>query len=229
MKHWKRSSKINFCKFVLSLPFLVATCFSINPLRAENSHKTMPPFILQLSGFEGYYRLDTDSNLYLQITEKNNKLVLKELWDNREITFDQKSELSFYNDEHSFPLSFSKDAKGVITQLLAFDRDTWIKVKDYKPVEKKEIILSADKLKAFAGKYRMGGNGEERILQFTVKGNSLEVAELWTDRVFAIVPESELSFFGKDFYYPVQFSKDKSGTVTQALIFNRDTWIKVKD
>jgi uncharacterized protein YjhX (UPF0386 family) len=228
MKHGRRSTS-SFCKFILALPLLMATCFVVNPLRAENTNLKLPASIDQLSQFEGYYRLETDSNLYLQILVKNNKLVLKELWDNREITFEQKSDLSFYNDEASFPLAFSKNAKGEITEVLAFDRDNWIKVKGYKPVVKKEIMLSAEKMKAFAGKYRIGENGEERFLQFTVKGNTLEVAESWTDRVYTIVPESELSFFGKDIYYPVQFSKDKNGNVSQALIFNRDIWVKVKD
>jgi hypothetical protein len=205
------------------------TCFVINPIRAENISKSTLAPILQLKDFEGYYHSDTDSNLYLQILVKNDKLVLKQLWDNREIPFEQKSALSFYNDQESFPLTFSKDAKGEITQLLAFDRDTWIKVKNYKPVEKKEITLSPEKMNAFAGKYKMEADGQDVFLQFRVKGNSLEVTELWRNNVFTIVPESELVFFGKNKYYPVQFSKDKDGIVTQALIFNKDAWVKVKD
>ena len=159
---------------------------------------------------------------------KNNKLVLKQLWDQREIVFEQKSDLYFYNDEQSFPLTFSKDAKGEITQVLAFERDTWIRVKNYKPAEKKEIILPAKQMQAFAGKYKFTDDGREVFLQFTVTGNSLEVKELWSEKTYTIVPESPLVFFAKDGYYPVQFTKDKDGNVSQALIFNRDVWIKVK-
>ena len=136
---------------------------------------------------------------------------------------------TFYNDEHSFPLTFSKGANGEISQVLAFGRDTWIKDKNYKPVVKKEITLSAAQMQGFGGKYKMSENGNDAFLQFTVKGNSIEVKELWSDKVFTIVPESELVFFGKGAYYPVKFSKDKDGNTTQALIYNRDTWEKVKD
>jgi hypothetical protein len=160
---------------------------------------------------------------------KDNKLVLKQLWDNREITFEQKSDLYFYNDQRSFPLKFSKDVNGEITQVLAFERDTWIKDKNYKPVAKKEITLSATQMQSFAGKYKSSREGEDAFLQFTVKGNSIEVKELWSKKIYTVVPESELVFFAKEGYYPVQFSKDKDGNITQALIFNNDIWVKVKE
>jgi hypothetical protein len=217
-------------KFIFVLPFMITACFTLHQARAGVSVKTVSFSALQLTEFEGYYHADNDPNLYLQIIIKNNKLVLKQLWDDREITFDQKSALYFYNDELTFPLTFSKNANGEITQVLAFEKDVWIKNKDYKPVVKKEITLSAGQMQAFAGKYKMtGNNGDDAFLQFTVKENSIEVKELWSGKLFTIIPESELVFFGKGVYYPVQFSKDKDGHITQALIFNSDIWVKVKE
>ena len=89
---------------------------------------------------------------------------------NRKFLLNRNQTLYFYNDQRSFPLTFSKNANGEITQVLAFERDTWIKVKDYKPVVKKEIRLSAEKMQAFAGKYKMSDDGHEAFLQFTVNG-----------------------------------------------------------
>jgi hypothetical protein len=109
------------------------------------------------------------------------------------------------------------------------ERDTWIKVKGYKPVEKKAIRLSAEKMQAYAGKYRISNEGHEAFLQFTVSSDALEVKELWSGNIYNIIPESELVFFGRKSYYPVQFTKDKDGNITQALIFNKDTWVKVKN
>jgi len=142
------------------------------------------------------------------------------------IPFEQKSALYFYNEQKSFPLTFTKDANGKITQVLAFERDTWIKTMGYKPVEKKQITLSAEKMQAFAGKYKMSHDGHEAYLQFTVNGSSLEVKELWSGKIFTIVPESDLVFFGRKSYYPVKFSKGKDGNISQALIFNKDIWVK---
>jgi|GEM_PF-1164697 len=223
-----KSGRKRFSLMVM-LPLIGMFCFSFYPAHSGISTGMVRFSTGPLTGFEGYYQLDKDKNRYLQILVKDNKLVLKQLWDQREIPFMQKSDLNFYNEQLSFPLTFSKDANGEITQVLAFERDTWIKVKNYTPVVKKEITLSSEKMKAFAGKYKMTRNGEEALLQFTVNGNSLEVKELWSEQTFTIVPESELIFFAKNAYYPVQFSKDKDGNISQALIFNRDVWVKVND
>ena len=220
------NSKLRSLMVVFS--FMATFYFSAYPAHGGIVHRIASYSTAQLTEFEGYYQFDKDKDRYLQILVKDNKLVLKQLWDQREIVFEQKSALYFYNDQQSFPLTFSKDANGEITQVLAFERDTWIKVKNYKPVEKKEIPLSAEQLKAFAGKYKITDDGHEAFLQFSVEGNSLEVKELWSGKLYTIVPESELVFFSKNGYYPVQFSKDKDGNVTQALIFKRDIWVKVK-
>ena len=229
MIHLKKSSNRNMHKFIFVVSCILITCIAVNPVRAGIPGKVVSFRTLQLTEFVGYYHADTDPNLYLQIMVKDNKLVLKQLWDNREITFDQKSDLYFYNDEHSFPLKFSKGTNGEITQVLAFERDTWIKDKNYKPVVKKEIKLSAAQMQSFVGKYKLSANGDDVFLQFTVNGNSIEVKELWSEKVYTIVPESNLVFFAKEGYYPVQFSKDKDGNITQALIFNKDVWVKVKE
>jgi hypothetical protein len=215
----------------LSIIFLliVTACFGVFASHAGICKETSAYSNQQLTGFEGYYQLDKNKDLYLQIMVKNNQLILKQLWDEQEIPFEQKSPLYFYNEQRSFPLTFSKNANGEITQVLAFERDTWIKVKNYKPVVKKEITLSAEKMQAFAGKYKMSDDGRDAFLQFTVKSNALEVKELWSGKIFTIVPESELVFFAKKGNYPVQFSKDKGGNITQALIFNKDVWVKVKE
>jgi hypothetical protein len=229
MINTKRSSNKIQHKFIIVLPLMIMACVIVYPTHAEISRKTISTSAQQLAGFEGYYQLDKNKSLYLQIMVKNNQLILKQLWDEREILFEQKSALYFYNEQRSFPLTFSKDTNGQITQVLAFERDTWIKVKDYKPVVKKEIQLSAEKMQAYGGKYKMSDDGHETFLQLTIVGNTIEVKELWSGNIFTIVPESELVFFAKKGYYPVQFSKDKNGNVTQALIFDKDTWVKVKD
>ncbi len=137
----------------------------------------------QLKAFEGYYQFQNDKDVFLQITVKGNNLTLKQLWDGQEIVFVQKSELEFFNEEKSFPLKFSKDKDGTITQVLAFDRDLWNKVKDYKPVIKKEIKLTPQQLKAFEGKYRFQfEKGEDSFLQITTAEDHLVLKQLWDNK-----------------------------------------------
>jgi hypothetical protein len=229
MMHMKKKSNFILQLLLVTLSTMVMFLVTSHPVQAGISNRMIFFSISPLTRFEGYYQLDEDKDQYLQIIVKNDKLVLKQLWDQREITFEQKSDLYFYNEELKFPLTFSKDANGEISQVLAFEHDTWIKVNDYKPVEKKSITLPAKTMQGYAGKYKHSHDDHELFLQFTVVGNSLEVKELWRGTIYTIVPESELVFFAKNGHYPVQFTKDKVGNVTQALIFNRDVWEKVKE
>ena len=87
----------------------------------------------QLKALEGYYELEGNKDMHLQFTAKNDQLILKQLWDGREVTFDAESELEFFNREFPFPLKFSKDASGKVNQVLAFERDTWKRVDNYVP------------------------------------------------------------------------------------------------
>src|SRR5258707_9584365 len=96
-----------------------------------------------LKAYEGYYKMDES---YIHISAVLNSLVLQQMWDNREIAFVLRTELEFVNDDGNFPLKFTKAADGTITQVLAFNKDLWIKTNDYKPVVIKEVQLKAGEL-----------------------------------------------------------------------------------
>ncbi|MFI5157404.1 MAG: hypothetical protein ACHQF4_00975 [Sphingobacteriales bacterium] len=84
----------------------------------------------QLKSFEGKYEFETKKGTYLQITATANGLLLKQLWDGREINFTAIGEQSFLNRQMGFPLVFTKDANGTVIKVLAFGRDSWDKVKE---------------------------------------------------------------------------------------------------
>jgi hypothetical protein len=86
-------------------------------------------------GYEGYYKFQFEQgkDVYIKIITKNNHLVLIETWNGAEITFEQKSELEFFNESRNYPLRFSKTKEGVIIQVLVHNKDLWKKADDYKP------------------------------------------------------------------------------------------------
>jgi tetratricopeptide (TPR) repeat protein len=88
-----------------------------------------------LRAYEGYYtfQFQPGKDEYIKIMAKNNHLVLMELWSGNEITFEQKSQLEFLDSSKKFPLKFTKTKEGAITQVLAFNKDLWIRTNDYKP------------------------------------------------------------------------------------------------
>ncbi|MGZ3819883.1 MAG: hypothetical protein ACXVB6_04795 [Mucilaginibacter sp.] len=84
----------------------------------------------QLKALEGKFEMKgDDGDEFLQITATNDHLILKQLWDQREISFSPVSEVDFFNDEQTFPLTFTKGSDGLATEVLAFKKDVWVKVK----------------------------------------------------------------------------------------------------
>ncbi len=85
--------------------------------------------------YEGYYKFQFEpgKDEYIKIITKNNHLVLIETWNGAEITFEQKSELEFFNESRNYPLKFTKTKEGAIIQVLVHNKDLWKKANDYKP------------------------------------------------------------------------------------------------
>jgi uncharacterized protein YjhX (UPF0386 family) len=228
---------IFLCNMLLIVP---ARCYSNPRTDLKNIGDTLAccesnaNFLLfqQLGNIEGYYRLDVSkaADTYIKITVKGSGIVLKQMWDGKEIYFKELSTLQFLNDEGNFPLKFIKDKSGVITQLLAFNRDLWIKVNGYKPPVIKEVRLNSRQLKACEGKYKMQIEpGKEAFIQIISTGKGLKLKQLWDGRELTFVPQSELDFSCKEVQFPLKFIKDKNGTVLQMLCFNKDLWNKIKN
>ena len=138
--------------------------------------------------------------------------------------------MEFFNQEYSFPLKFESDQNGIITQVTAFDRDLWNKVKNYNPVLNTEIHLSPDQLKAFEGKYTFQfEKGEDSYIQITAAADHVTLKQLWDGKEINFVPKSKVEFFCKKQSFPLKFIKDSNGNVIQVLAFNRDVWQRVKE
>jgi hypothetical protein len=182
----------------------------------------------QLKAFEGYYKAKGNNN-YLRFTAKEDQLLLTQLWDGRQILFSPESEVDFFCKDFPFPLKFTKDKDGAVTQVLAFNRDVWERDNNYKPVVRKEITLTPTQLKVFEGKYQLQQN-KGLIVQITAMEDHLFIKQMWDGKELLFVPESELEFFAKDNpLFPMRFIKDKEGAITQIIAFERDLLDKVKE
>jgi len=216
-------------KFAIAA-ILGVTVISIQLLSATHTYaQTANEPAVQLKSFVGKYQFTDNKMVFLQILLKDDQLVLKQLWDNQEFPFKQTSALEFYNDEHEFPLKFTKNDKGEITQVLAFNRDVWNRVPDNYTQELQKVIkLGADQLKAFAGKYeKKDGDGDaDDKAEIAVVDDHLVIrheqnnASLW--------PVSETDFVNDNQTFVVKFTKAANGSITQAVVNNRDIWLKMK-
>jgi hypothetical protein len=182
-----------------------------------------------LSSFAGKYQFTGNKMTFLQISRKDSGLLLKQLWDNQEIYFKRTGDLTFYNDDHSFPLAFTKDNQGKVTQVLAFDRDLWNKVADnYQPQLQKIVKLSPEQLKAFEGKYQLNGGDADDFLTMSAVGDHLVLTQLWDQHKIELWPVAPLEFFNDKQTFPVNFIAEANGAVNQILVNGRDKWVKVK-
>jgi hypothetical protein len=221
----KRNSFIPALLLLIIFQFTVFT--KLYAQTAANG-KTEQPAPGSLNVFAGKYRGDNKMT-FLQITVKDGHIVLRQSWDGQELAFDQTSAVEFYNDEHQFPLKFTKNNAGEVTQLLAFDRDTWTRVPDnYQPELQKTIQLTAAQLKALEGKYELKGGDGDEFLQITATNDHLILKQLWDQREISFSPVSEVDFFNDAQTFPLKFTKGSDGLATEVLAFNKDLWMKMK-
>ena len=219
-------------KNILLLAIPVFCCFMMRPIGGK-ANVPAPGQIMDtvispqdLKAFEGYYKMD---DAYIHISATTSGLVLEQMWDNQKISFTPQTALEFMNDDQSFPLKFTKAADGTITQVLAFDRDLWIKAKDYQPVVIKEVQLKSSDLKALEGKYMMPDRGEDAFLLIRATDKGLILKQGWDNQEIPFVATSDVDFYCKERQFPLKFTKDKDGNAIQVLAFKRDLWKKVKE
>lgn len=211
------------------LILMLAVCtqfFNSGKLCAQN---TSADTLADLKPFLGKYQFTGNNMAFLQIMLQDGHLVLKQLWDKKEIPFKQTSALEFYNDEDQFPLKFTKANNGQITQVLAFNRDLWNRVADdYMPPMKKIIQLSAEQLKAFDGRYQLkGGDGDaDDIAEITDADGHLIIKH--ENDVTNLFATANLEFVTEDQSFHVVFTKGPDGSVTQAVVNDKDIWLKDK-
>ncbi len=234
----------NLYKYALALPLLTGAYLLVNPpkvhaappsddLAQQTDHRAgqLPatPAILQdLKALEGYYQSSENRDSYIRISVKNDRLLLTQMWDDHEIPFDRSSPLEFATLEGRFPLKFSKDANGAITEVLAMNRDRWIKVKTYTPVS--YTTLTPGQLESFVGYYEADTKLKGHVyLQIEKTPDGLLLRQGWDGLEFPFRPTSPTSFFCKHASFAIEFTKDNSGKVTEMLALHQDHWKKMSD
>jgi hypothetical protein len=171
----------------------------------------------QLTAFQGFYQLREDPTQFIQITVKDNKLLLNQLGDGNDIFFVPDSELTFFNNARpNFTLDFSKDKNGSVSQVVAFKRDVWIK--------QAELSITAALLKSYEGKYRSQDDPDNEIRIIATDSN-LVVRQLWDQKERALQPLTNIYFNNQDRSFPLVIVLDQGKVVRVVLltgeIFNR--------
>ncbi|QMU27526.1 hypothetical protein [Adhaeribacter radiodurans] len=152
--------------FSLLLAFIFTFSLFLKPVKTDARHSK------EFKIFEGSYQLLGNQNAFIKISAYVDQLTLKESWSNNEISFKQKSELSFVSNDHpDFTLDFARDQNGTITQVVAFKKDVWIKMKP----QAATVKLSPAEIKKLTNAYQtiftafveaINSNSDEKIQSF---------------------------------------------------------------
>lgn len=223
----ERPSNIRLLKYSTLIPLLFSIYIilqsSYNIQKPESNNALYKLY----STLTGYYQFINAKHVLIHIINRDGKLVLEQLWNNEKIIFEEKDNLEFYNEHRDFPLKFIKAGDGTIRQLLAFDKDLWNKVDDYKAFRKHEMKLPQVQLRALEGYYQFGK--EPKYFQIISNHQYLILKELWTGKKIKLFSESPFRFFSKQGIFPLEFICEEDGNITKAIAFDKDVWYKVKD
>lgn len=226
MMNMEPSDKIHLIKHLIAIPFLFCLYFTIQLVDGSNRYSDHDVLNKLYDKLTGYYQYVDAKHVLIHIMNRDGKLTLEQLWDNRTISFEQQRDLNFYNAGEQFPLKFIESADGEVSKVLAFEKDIWNKVDDYKSVAKQEVTLPLESLKQLEGYYQYQGG--DRQLKITVAKNEIILHEFWTGNDIALSPESSTLFFSKRGNFPLEFIRNEQGSVVKAIAFHKDIWHKIK-
>jgi hypothetical protein len=201
-----------------------------NTKSADTSKKIILPKE-QLNAVEGIFQNSGNPEMYVQIIAAEDGIIGKLLWNNNQVKLTPESPLVFQSKdaggEGPLRVVFTKDASGIVTQLTVGNNIVWNRVKAYKPATKTEMAHTPAQLKPFEGIYQLQ-NDDPHFIQFYEKGNKLILKQFWDNNEVALIPDTELSFFGKDIpLFSLEFTKEKDGNITKVKVAKRDTWNKI--
>jgi hypothetical protein len=99
--------------------------------RRDHWKRVMPvhPSITELKPFEGKYQSKDDPDNYVEVHAKNEGIIIRQVWDKKEIMLPALTSTFFYNEAQSFSAGFLKDQDGNYTTLILLGIDRFNKVK----------------------------------------------------------------------------------------------------
>jgi hypothetical protein len=175
-----------------------------------------------LQPFAGVYRIERAPNLYqyILLSVKENQLVLKQNWDNREFVFLPDSTLHFFTREATdFLLEFIEGPDGRISGALVSGREHWTK---------QELRLTAEGLRAYEGTYRSKNDPDNR-LRLIVRAGSLVVKQVWDGKEIVLTAISDTYFYNEAQSYPLQILSGTDGKVKSIRVLSSQEFDKVPE
>jgi hypothetical protein len=175
----------------------------------------------QLKAFEGTYQSQKNPDVIVGLSERDNKLVMKQYWNGEDVLFVPDSALHFFSREQRLlNLKFSRGGDGSIRNVEAFNKEKFDKIK--------QPPVSLALMKPFEGRYRLKEDSDD-VIRVTATDSGLVIRQLWDGKEIVVRPLTESFFYNKNHAYTLYFRKDKDGGVVEALALDTDEFEKIKE
>ena len=175
----------------------------------------------QLKVFEGIYQSQRDPDDIVGLSERDNKLVMKQYWNGEDVLFVPDSTLHFFSREQRLlNLKFNRGADGSIGSVEAFNKEKFDKIR--KPP------VSLTLMRPFEGSYRLKADSDD-VIRLTATDSGLVVRQLWDGKEIVVRPLTGSYFYNKNHAYTLYFRKDKDGAVVGATALGADEFEKIKE
>jgi len=175
----------------------------------------------QLKPFEGLYQAQFNKTLFLQFTVRDNHLLLRQQWNNVELSFSAVNDTNFFAPAApNFTIDFQKDEKGNVTKMTAFKRDQWLR--------KLRPHFTDDQIKALNGVY-VSKDDPDNTIRLTGKGDQLILTQLWDRKELVLDALADDYFYNPKESYPLVVLKDDKGNITSIIVLTTNTFIKKEE
>ena len=188
---------------------------SLAQSKAEDTKAVAVP----LSSFEGFYRFPNQV-AYVQVYQKEGKLMAIQVWDKKQYEMIRKSELEFATSEE-YNAKFIVD-NGNVGAMMLNERIRLTRV-NYNPERK--MALESEQLKKFEGRYQFHKN-DKRSVEIIAEKEGLVLHQLWDGKKIPFYPRSEVDFYNEGQTFPLHFVVENE-KVKQLICFGNHKWNKL--
>lgn len=168
--------------------------------------------------YAGLYQASTRPEIFMRISENNNHLQTKQLWNDGSLSYFPISDSSFYSAvAPNYTLDFHRDGNGKVVGMTAFKTDQWIK--------KESPHYTDEGMKALSGDY-ISKDDPDNSIRISGKGNQITVTQLWDKKMIVLDGIADNYFYNEKESFPLLLVKDGQGHVTSVVILTQDVFTR---
>jgi len=168
--------------------------------------------------YAGLYQAANRPEILMRISENDNHLQTKQLWNDAGLTYIPISDSNFYSAvAPNYTIDFHRDGNGKVVGMTTFKTDQWIK---------KGLPHYTDAgMKALSGDY-VSKDDPDNSISLSGKGNQVTLTQLWDKKVIVLDGIADNYYYNEKESFPLLLVKDGQGHVTRVVVLTQDVFMR---